>query len=220
MKRTLFAINYGVAIALCATIWAACSSSPSKTGAADDTDSIADTTAVAPQDTDVVAQEPYHLDFTLKNLLDLLYHHGDYELIENSGMKFIYEASLDMGEVEGYELVYGRDIEKGEKKEFGYELKATSPHGFFFEMSFDTSTQASLSFASQDDANTFIETVLNTEPFPYEDKTFYVHPKQQDDGQYIHLQTPYGDDDFETRYVLYPPRPRDGFILIEIEVYV
>ena len=104
MKRTLFAINYGVAIALCATIWAACSSNPSKTGTADDTNSIADTTAVAPQDTDVVAQEPYHLDFTLKNLLDLLYHHGD--------------------------------------------------------------------------------------------------------------------NDFETRYVLYPPRPRDGFILIEIEVYV
>ena len=106
MKRTLLAINYGVAIALCATIWAACSSNPSKTGAANDTDSIADTTAVVLQDTDVVAQEPYHLDFTLKNLLDLLYHHGDYELIENSGMKFIYEASLDMGEVEGYELVY------------------------------------------------------------------------------------------------------------------
>ena len=33
-------------------------------------------------------------------------------------------------------------------------------------------------------------------------------------------ETPYGDNDFETRYVLYPPRPRDGFILIEIEVYV
>ena len=220
MKRTLFAIHYGVAIALCATLWAACSSNPSKTGAAADTDSIADTTLVVLQDTDVVAEEPYHLDFTLKNLLDLLYHHDDYELAENSGMKFIYEASLDMGEVEGYELCYGRDIEKGEKKEFGYLLKATTPHGFFFKISLDTSTQASLSFASQDDVNSFIETVLNTEPFKYDDKTFYVHPKQQDGGQYIYLQTPYGDDDFETRYVLYPPSPYEGFYRIEIEVYV
>ena len=159
--------------------------------------------------------------FDVKKLVMALKHYEDYELLEGIGLKLIYEDSYQNEEMEEMEVMFGKDIEKGGKEEpIGYALKTTSDHAFYYSMALDTSTRPNLGFVNQKDALSFIENTLKAEPFSYEGMTYYIHPKERDGERYIHIDTPYGDDDFETRYVLYPPRQDNGFWRIEIEYYV
>ncbi len=212
-----------VVIALMATICVvACSSNASKGNVGGGTDAVADSTEemrLNPDSTSV-AQVPYDLDFSLKNLLVYLNHYEDYELADKNGLSLIYEDSYQNEEVESIETLYGRDVEKGDKDVLGYQLKATTAHAIYFKMDLDTSTRAEIGFINHDDAKGFIDVVLKSEPVEMDGKTYYVHPKQQDEGQYLYIETPYGEDDFETRFVIYPMEKKDGFYRMEIEVYV
>ena len=124
------------------------------------------------------------------------------------------------GEVEAIRYVYGRDVKKGKEGVFGYEVLPTSPHAIYFTYSLNTCRQASLYFASEDDAKQFIKEVLSHTKEQYGGKTFLVHPKTQEDGQYIYIDRMYDDgDDYTTEFVIYPPRLQDGFFRIELEVY-
>lgn len=160
-------------------------------------------------------------DFDVKQLVMALKHYEDYELLDGIGLKLIYEDSYQNEEMEESEVMFGKDIEKGSKEHpIGFALKATSDHAFYYSMALDTSTRPNLGFVNQKDALSFIENTLKTEPFDYEGMTYYIHPKERDGERYIHIETPYGGDDFETRYVLYPVKQDNGFWRIEIEYYV
>ena len=201
-----------------AVLWAGCASNAKKAGMAEDADTLKDTTIIV---TDTATQQTaYHLDFDVKKLVMALKHYEDYELLDSIGLKFIYEDSYENEEIDEMEVMYGKDIEKGSKERIGFNLKATSDHAFYYSMALDTSTRPNLGFVNQADARSFIENTLKTEPFDYEGMTYFIHPVERDGDQYLYIDTPYGDDKYETRYVIYPPRQENGFWRIEIEYYV
>lgn len=201
-----------------AVLWVGCASNAKKASTAEDAGTVKDSTeAVADTATQ---QTPYQLDFDVKKLVMALKHYEDYELLDSIGLTLIYEDSYQNEEMEEMEVMYGKDIEKGGKERIGFALKATSDHAFYYSMALDTSTRPNLGFVNQADVLSFIDSTLKTEPFDYEGMTYYIHPKERDGEQYIHIETPYGDDDYETRYVLYPPRQENGFWRVEIEYYV
>jgi hypothetical protein len=75
---------------------------------------------------------------------------------------YTYEDDGDEGDVGSYDIVYGLNVEKGEKTDFGYELKPTSDHACYFQYSLDTSTHASLNFTDKGDADRFFEAFLKS----------------------------------------------------------
>lgn len=153
--------------------------------------------------------------------MDLVTHYGNAELAENSGLKLIYNDTQEGEDVDEIQMVYGFGVEKAEKKTLGYNLKVTLPHACYFKVNLDTSTNIGLCFASSDDATAFFESVKKLESFDYEDETFYVHPATRSDGKfYIAVDVPYGDDQYETRFVIYPPEEQGSFSYMEIEPYV
>ena len=75
---------------------------------------------------------------------------------------YTYEDDGDDGDVGSYDIVYGLNVEKGEKTDYGYELKPTSNHACYFQYSLDTSTHASLNFTDKGDADRFFEAFLKS----------------------------------------------------------
>ena len=75
---------------------------------------------------------------------------------------YTYEDDGDEGDVGSYDIVYGLNVEKGEKTDYGYELKPTSNHACYFQYSLDTSTHASLNFTDKGDADRFFEAFLKS----------------------------------------------------------
>ena len=206
-----------VVLAIVALMMTACGNKTAEGGGNDST-ATAETAVAAGQE---VPQLKTDTAFDVKKLVMALKHYEDYELLDGIGLKLIYEDSYQNEEMEEMEVMYGKDIVKGSKEEpIGYALKTTSDHAFYYSMALDTSTRPNLGFVNQKDALSFIENTLKTEPFGYEGMTYYIHPKERDGERYIHIETPYGSDDFETCYVLYPLRQDNGFWRIEIEYYV
>ena len=159
-------------------------------------------------------------ELSLKGLLKLMIHTEDFEEASTSGLDFLFEAGNQDGEIECIKYVYGRDVKKGKEEYFGYEVVPASPHAIYFTYSLDTSRQASLYFASEDDAKQFIKQMLCQPPVKYDGKTFFVQPKDQENGQYIYVNRMFDDgDNFTTEFVIYPIQQENNFWRIEIEIY-
>ena len=159
-------------------------------------------------------------ELSLKGLLKLMIHTEDFEEASTSGLDFLFEAGNQDGEIECIKYVYGRDVKKGKEEYFGYEVVPTSSHAIYFTYSLDTSRQASLYFASEDDAKQFIKQMLCQPPVKYDGKTFFVQPKDQENGQYIYVNRMFdGGDNFTTEFVIYPIQQENNFWRIEIEIY-
>lgn len=162
--------------------------------------------------------EQFCSQFSIENLLDLLEHYGAAQIVQNGGLTFIYkeeEESID-GDVGLEKIVYGREIEKGDKKDFGYNLISTSRHSCYYELNLDTSTNPFLCFADKDDADSFYDRVANHKPFEYEGETYYIN---KNNGE-LYIDTQYDEESFETHYCLYPPELNDGFYKIKIGVWM
>lgn len=89
----------------------------------------------------------------------------DVQHAEKCGLTYLYDYEDDGGE-EGdagsHDVVYGLNVEKGEKTDYGYQLKPTSRHACYFQYSEDTSTHASLNFTDKADADRFFEAFLKS----------------------------------------------------------
>lgn len=162
--------------------------------------------------------EQFCKNFSIEDLLDLLEHYSEAQIVQNGGLTFIYEDEIEStdGDVGEDKIVYGREIEKGDKKDFGYNLISTSKHSCYYELNLDTSTNPYLYFANKDDADSFYERVAKHKPFEYEGKTYYIN---KNNGE-LYIDTKYDEDSFETHYVLYPPELEDGFYKIMIDVWM
>ena len=162
--------------------------------------------------------EQFCKKFSIEDLLDLLEHYGAAKIVQNGGLTFIYKEEIEStdGDVGEERIVYGREIEKGDKKDFGYNLISTSKHSCYYELNLDTSTNPYLYFANKDDADSFYNRTANHKPFKYDGKTYYVN---KNNGE-LYIDTKYDEDSFETHYVLYPPELEDGFYKIKIGVWM
>ncbi len=156
-------------------------------------------------------------ELTFSNLLDLLYRYGEPEAVQGNPLTFLFNDSVLDGEIDCIEVVYGSDVEKGKKIDYGYEVLPTSDHACYFRMSLDTSTQANLYFMNKDDADRFLARLAKTAPVTYNEQTYCI--RNQEDG--LHISTLRDDGDYNTQYVIYQPVESDGgFYRVEIEVYM
>lgn len=218
MKQLVSSLKLFAVITLSAAVWVACSSKGKNVA---DADIIADSTEVMSQDSDAVAQVPYSQEFSIENLLVMMY--GNAKQIQEKGLPLIYKDSArdeEEPELSYQEYVYGCDIEKTDKKGLGYNLKATTKHGFYFQKDLDTSTQASLNFVSQKDATSFFDRASKSEPIKYGNKTYYFHQKEESGKAILYIETPYEEDDFETRFTIAYPELEGGFYRMKIDVWV
>ena len=126
---------------------------------------VTDSVEVAAQDTIPVSAETSDtLLFSVEDFRAFL-DSIDTQHAEKCGLTFLYEYQDDgaeEGDAGTYDTVYGRDMEKGEKTDFGYQLKPTNHHACYFQYSLDTSTHASLNFTDKADADRFFEAFLKS----------------------------------------------------------
>ena len=240
MKKSAFKINYLAMLAFCAFIGlsTACAQKEKKgaesteTTATDSTAKAA--TALAQDSSDAEQQQreeaskAFCSQFSVKDLLVLLNMTEEDKDTQQTGLTLIYSDSDEGEEEEGLErsemdvtsseVVYGRDIKKTMKKELGYQLKATTGHGCFLLMRWDTSTQASLNFSDKDDAENFMERAAKHEKIELKDSPYWFRLDEK--NKHVHIEIPWSGDELQTKYELYPPVLKDGFYSIEVEVYV
>ena len=105
-------------------------------------------------------QYSFALEFSFDRFVTLL-KNVNAETAKGCGFSFIYADEDQPEDDPGTSVtVYGWGVEKGEKQDFGYELKCFSDNACYFYYQLDTSTQAAICFKDKDDADRFIEKAL------------------------------------------------------------
>lgn len=152
--------------------------------------------------------------FTVEKLLRLL--DGDMTA-QQCGLSFVYEDGEEGSEGDaGWSVVvYGRGVERGDRKEFGYELKCNSEHACFLRLQEDTSQQASLCFKNRDDANRFFDKIVHSGILKMGDT--YIIPKEKlPQGKPVQVESL---RDYNPRYDISKPAYDDGYYAIRIDWY-
>ena len=139
------------------------------------------------------------------------------EAAARCGMAFIYEDEVESedGDAGMYDLVFGKDVEKGAKNEdIGYALKTTSDHAYYFSVFEATSTNLNLCFVNKADADHMYEQLEQQEVI----KGFSVAKQRNQMGEgYLLLR---GGEDESIMIEIDPPVCEDGICRIEIYQYV
>lgn len=95
--------------------------------------------------------------FTIGNIQNLLGNPKNKSLAQKCGLDFLYEEEETGGEINCFEVVYGYDVEKGNKKEdSGYDINASSQHAVFLKYRESSGIGWTVCFKSKDDVNYFI----------------------------------------------------------------
>ena len=166
--------------------------------------------------------------FTMEAFVDLI-NQNDEAAAAKCGMTLLYEGELeeDMEDFEGlegeegdagfYVTVFGKDIEKGEPTEMGYDMKVTSDHAYYYELVTATSFNQNLYFDNSADANAFFEKLSQQEVINGE-RSFSVAKQTNQLGEAYLLLT--GVDDDNLIFEISAPVCENGFCLISIYQYV
>ena len=162
--------------------------------------------------------EQFCKNFSLEKLMVMLTLQDN--CMDKNGLSLIYKDAIIGDEIDEDEIVYGFGVEKTDKKALGYNLKSSTRHSFYYQIDENTSINPSLNFSDEDDANAFYDKALKCETIVIGDKTYYIHEKPDDKYYPIHIQTPYGDDDFETHFALSRPEKIGDFYRISVEVFM
>lgn len=94
---------------------------------------------------------------TMKNILNLINDPENKSFAQNCGLSFLYKDT-DREDTESYMIVYGYDIEKGDKKEaLGYDVKALSGHACYFHNTVSRWGSKGLHFNNKADADYLLE---------------------------------------------------------------
>ena len=161
--------------------------------------------------------EEFMEKLTFANLVSLLNNFDNVEYAKKCGLSLIYRNATKEEYGDDIEVVYGYDIEKGNKKEYGgYELIAKSNHSCYFRYVLDTSSGAKIFFKNADDANLLFErakqyglVIVANEYY-----TSYLIPnKRLPNGKSIKVEEP----DYETVCgSISAPNYRDGWYIIAL----
>ena len=152
---------------------------------------------------------------SLDDLIGMVKHYDKPEYFQKKGLNLIYKDVDDSEEVESIEIVYGRDVEKTEKRQNGYGLNHTLSHCCFFMVNIDTSTSMGLYFGNKDDANHFFERALKYGLMEH-DGYYYVPRKKLPKGDPVHVDTLDFGGDESPIYIIHKPEYERGFFCINI----
>ena len=156
------------------------------------------------------------VEIAVEDFIDLITQCNE-EAAAQCGMSFIYEDEIEGedGDAGMYTVVFGNDVEKGAKdEEFGYALKFTSDHAYYFDVFEASSINLNLCFVNEADAKHMYEILAQQE----EIKGFAVDKQRNQMGEeYILLR---GIDDESVMIEIDQPVCEDGVCRIEIYQYV
>ena len=156
------------------------------------------------------------VEIAVEDFIDLITQQNEAAAAQ-CGMKFIYEDEIasEDGDAGMYTVVFGKDVEKGTKdEEFGYALKFTSDHAYYFDVFEATSINLNLCFVNEADAKHMYEKLAQQE----EIKGFSVDKQRNQLGdEYILLRA---IDDEDVMIEIDQPECEDGVCRIEIYQYV
>ena len=172
---------------------------------------------VAEDDKDAEEATKIYSQLTLQCFVELF---GNPSLAEKYGFSFIYEDSMD-DEVETTEVVYGKWIKKGEKKEesdLGYKLENTSNHSCYFIVVSASSDGASLNFANKEDAESVFDRMTKSESFEF--NGMRLDPSRNKDSGSIELTSVEEEGFIQNRYSISPVELNDGYYQIVIWPYM
>lgn len=109
--------------------------------------------------TDVEAANFYE-QLTFEKVVAFLANHNS-EMAAKCALTHIFEDAIEEEGYAGeYACVYGWGVERGEKLDFGYEVKCTSDHACWFGFYADTSRNTHICFKNKADADSFFEKAL------------------------------------------------------------
>ena len=165
-----------------------------------------------------IERNTFYQRFSLNDLLYLTEHYAQSAKAEKSGLSFIYHESITGEEMDADEYVYGHNISKSTKKDFGYELVGNTPHAFYFSMTLDTSTNGRLYFYNTLDAMDFYERASKTKPFTFEGKQIVV--KNGSDGKSFLVQEVRKNKSTDTMFAIHSPESAGEYFVVEVEIYV
>lgn len=92
---------------------------------------------------------------SFENFIGLLKHYDNPSYANRCGLTHIYRNDTEEEFGTCTEIVYGYDVEKGSKIDYGYDIVAKSNHACYFIYVLDTSTHAAINFKDEKDANLF-----------------------------------------------------------------
>ena len=158
--------------------------------------------------------EQFCKQFSVDNLICLINNYEDSKKAETSGLSFIYKDAVHGGEYgDDIEIVYGKCIEKGDKRNLGYYFKGTTNHSCYFQVNLDTSTQMSIGFSIEDDANNFYNKVSKYGVIEYEG-TYYIPKKKLQNEEPIHVDELEWEGEYTPLYIVSPPEFKEGFYML------
>ena len=172
---------------------------------------------VAEDDKDAEEATEIYSQLTLQRFVEMF---GNPSLAEKYGFSFIYEDFMD-DEVETTEVVYGKWIKKGEKKEesdLGYTLENTSNHSCYFIVVSASSDGASLNFANKEDAESVFDRMTKSESFEF--NGMRLDPSRNKDNGSIELTSVEEEGFIQNRYSISPVELNDGYYQIALWPYM
>ena len=169
-----------------------------------------------PKEEPVAEATGQKVEIAVEDFIDLITQCNE-EAAAQCGMKFIYEDEVESedGDAGMYTVVFGKDVEKGAKdEEFGYAMKYTSDHAYYFDVFEATSINLNLCFVNKEDADYMYEQLAKQE----EIKGFAVAKQRNQMGEeYLLLR---GIDDEGVMIEIDAPVCEEGVCRIEIYQYV
>ena len=164
-----------------------------------------------------IKENNFYQYFSLKDLLYLTQHYDESAIAEKSGLALVHHNSEQSGEIDCEEYIYGRDI-MFSSKNGSYDVTNVRPHGFYFVMSLDTSTNGFLYFMNMLDATDFYERALKTKPFTFEN--MHITVKKESNGKSFLVQEIMRDKTASTMFAVHSPERDGDHYKIYIEIYV
>lgn len=164
-----------------------------------------------------IKDNSFYQYFSLKDLLYLTQHYDESAVAEKSGLALAHHNSEQSGEIDCEEYIYGRDIMVSSKNG-AYDVTNVRPHGFYFVMSLDTSTNGYLYFMNMLDATDFYERAIKTKPFTFEN--MHITVKKEADGKSFLVQEIMRDKTASTMFAVHSPERDGDHYKIYIEIYV
>ena len=134
---------------------------------------------------------------------------------EKIGLEKVYEVEVQDEEEPGltyYRAIYGHNIEKGAKQEFGYKLNATSEHACFFQEDLDTSTYYSMNFSNESDAKDFYNRLMQHGVLEF-DGDFIIIEETLPAGKPTHVESL---DGYHPICFIKPPKQEADFYSIKL----
>lgn len=142
---------------------------------------------------------------------------------KESGLEKIYSVKKDEEELTSIEIVCGKDVEKGNSKEYiGYEIVAKSDHAVYFDYYAEASSGAQLFFKDKEDCEAFFKKAMNYGLLIYNDEyaesdTYFIPYKKLPNGSMRVDKFDY-DGEYGVRYMISKPEYEDGWYVIRIGI--